>query len=49
MAFQIRERDPSNLKEMKNMEITVEYNILEREAKLKEIKKDKVAQEKLIS
>ena len=34
---------------MYNMEITVEYNILEREEKLKSINKDKVAQQKLIS
>ena len=49
MDFQISEKDPSNLEEMQNMAITVEFNILEREAKLEAIKKDKLAQEKLIS
>ena len=49
MEFQIREKDPSNLEEMQNMEITMEFNILEREEKLEEIRKDKAAQEKITS
>ena len=49
VAFQIRERDPSTLEEMKRMEIDVEANMMNREMKLRAIKKDKLDQEKLIS
>ena len=49
MEFQIRERDPSSLEEMKRMVVDVETNMLNRESKLRAMEKDKVDQEKLIS
>ena len=49
MAFQIREIDPSTLEEMQRIEVDVETNILNREAKLRVIEKEKADQEKLIS
>ena len=49
MEFQIREKHPSNLELMQNMAITAKFNILEREEKLEEIRKDKAAQEKITS
>ena len=49
MAFQIRERDPSTLEEMQRIAVDVEANILNREAKLRVIEKEKSDQERLIS
>ena len=40
VEFHIREREPSSLEEMKNIEITVEYNLKCREERLKVINKD---------
>ena len=48
MAFQLRERDPTTLEEMKNVAVDVEANLMHREAKLKVINKDKIEKEKLI-
>ena len=48
MAFQIRERYPSTLEEMQRIAVDVEANILNREAKLRLIEKDKADQKKLI-
>ena len=47
VAFQIRERDHSTLEEMQRMAVDVEANMLSREAKLREIDKDKVDKEQL--
>ena len=49
MAFRLRERDPAALEEMKNVAIDVESNLLNREAKLKAMKKEKIEKEQLIS
>ena len=49
MAFQLREIDPATLEEMKNMAVDVEANMLNKEAKLKEMKKEKIEKEQFIS
>ena len=49
MAFPLRERDPTTLEEMKNVAVDVEAYLLNREAKLKAMKKDKIEKEQLIS
>ena len=49
MAFQLRERDPATIEEMKNISVDVEANLLNRQAKLKAVKKHKIKKEKLVS
>ena len=49
MVFQIRERDPLTLEEMQRITFDVEVNILNMEAQLRIIEKDKENQERLIS
>ena len=49
MDFSVRETDPLTLEEMKRITFYVETNILNKEAKLRVIEKDKAYQEKLIS
>jgi len=39
MAFQLRERDPATLEEMKNMVFDVEANLMSREANLKAVRR----------
>jgi hypothetical protein len=49
MTFQLREMSTATLEEMQNFVVDVEANLLNREEKLKEVNKDKIVKEKLIS
>ena len=49
MVFWIINKDPLTLEEMQRIEVDVEFNILNREAQLRIIEKDKANQERIIS
>ena len=49
MVFRIRNKDPLTLEEMHRIAVDVEFNILNREAQLIIIEKDKENQERLVS
>jgi hypothetical protein len=49
MAFQLRERNTAILEEMKNINLDVEPNLLNRKENLKALMKDKIEKEHLVS